>query len=174
MASSTCVLSARFSLRVASERIYTRGWEMAFIRMRSPSRAPPDFFLLGSTLITATVRESDVCRNRLSISSVREDFPDPPVPVMPSTGVFAAIFSSRTGPVAGCGMDVSADSAAVMARAIRRMSMISPNGGWLSQAPEETILPFSAPAGPVIFSRQRCSTSSIMPSRPIERPSSGE
>ena len=39
--SRTCLLSARFDWRVASERMYTRGSWIAFMRMRSPSSAPP-------------------------------------------------------------------------------------------------------------------------------------
>ena len=43
-----------FSLSlVASERIYTRGDEILFILILSPNKAPPVFFLEGSTEMTA-------------------------------------------------------------------------------------------------------------------------
>ena len=68
---------------------------MAFIRMRSPKRAPPVLRLEGSTDTTATrgpTLGSDgspvwVTNLRMT-SSTSDDLPAPPVPVMPRTGAF--------------------------------------------------------------------------------------
>ncbi len=74
--------------RVAKDRIKTRGLLMAFIRILSPKRAPPVFLRVGSQLMTATVVSCCPFKILNISSSVREDFPDPPVPVIPSTGTF--------------------------------------------------------------------------------------
>jgi len=64
--------------------------DMAFMRMRSPSSAPPLLRRLGSMEITAMVKASPWSRRSRRInSSVKLDLPAPPVPVMPSTGVRA-------------------------------------------------------------------------------------
>ncbi len=60
---------------------------MEFILILSPNNAPPVFFLEGSTEITAIVLSVKLFRKRRTISSVTEDFPAPPVPVIPSTGI---------------------------------------------------------------------------------------
>ena len=68
---------------------------IAFMRMRSPSRAPPLLRRDGSIEITATRRLSSWSRRSRRISSsVREDLPAPPVPVMPSTGIVRACASA--------------------------------------------------------------------------------
>ena len=73
--------------RVASERKKTTSGSMLFIRIRSPSSAPPPRRRLGSIASTATRTLSAVSmRSRRTSSSVSEDLPEPPVPVMPSTG----------------------------------------------------------------------------------------
>ena len=87
--------------------------------MRSPSRAPPPRRRVGS-MATQAMRSLSCwsTRRRRTSSSVRLDLPDPPVPVMPSTGVrradaarsSSARSSSVRWPV----------SAAVRARAIGR------------------------------------------------------
>ena len=60
---------------------------MAFMRMRSPSSAPPLLRREGSMEITAMRSASSwSSRKRRMSSSVRLDLPAPPVPVMPSTG----------------------------------------------------------------------------------------
>ena len=89
---SACEISEPAS-RVASERMKTRAWPfhglIAFMRMRSPSRAPPDLRRDGSIETTAMFRRSPWSRRMRRISSsVSEDLPAPPVPVMPSTGTF--------------------------------------------------------------------------------------
>ncbi len=71
-----------------SSALAARHGPMAFMRMRSPSSAPPLLRRLGSMLMTAMCSAS--CwssRKRRISSSVRLLLPAPPVPVMPSTGV---------------------------------------------------------------------------------------
>ena len=89
----TAITSARRSgscppaPRVAIDRKKTRPPSSAFIRIRSPSSAPPPRRRVGSTASTAIRSLSSWSRrNRRSSSSVSDDLPDPPVPVMPSTG----------------------------------------------------------------------------------------
>jgi hypothetical protein len=68
---------------------------MAFMRMRSPNKAPPLLRRDGSMLITATRKLSFWSNRRRRISSsVRLDLPAPPVPVMPSTGIFLVAASA--------------------------------------------------------------------------------
>ncbi len=77
--------------RVASERKNTCGESMAFMRMRSPSSAPPALRRVGSTATTAMRSLSSwSSRKRRISSSVSDDLPEPPVPVMPSTGATLA------------------------------------------------------------------------------------
>ena len=78
--------------RVAKERIKTR-WSdvfqgaMAFMRMRSPSNAPPLLRREGSMEMTAMRKLSSWSKRMRRISSsVSEDLPAPPVPVIPTTG----------------------------------------------------------------------------------------
>ena len=60
---------------------------MAFMRMRSPSRAPPPLRRVGSMARTAMRSLSSwSIRKRRTSSSVSDDLPEPPVPVMPRTG----------------------------------------------------------------------------------------
>ncbi len=67
---------------------------MAFIRMRSPSKAPPLRRREGSTEMMAMVLWSKSARKRRTSSSTSELLPAPPVPVMPSTGmVFRPVIS---------------------------------------------------------------------------------
>ncbi len=62
---------------------------MAFIRIRSPSNAPPVFLLEGSTEITPIYLSGKSIRKRRTNSSTSEDFPAPPVPVIPKHRRFA-------------------------------------------------------------------------------------
>ena len=87
IASPTYLESARLLWRVASERMYTRSLLIAFIRIRSPSSAPPVLRLDGSTEINPICFSGKSIRNLRTNSSTRDDFPAPPVPVIPSTGV---------------------------------------------------------------------------------------
>ncbi len=82
-----------FDALVARLRIYTRSVSILFIRMRSPSKAPPLLILDGSTEIIPMVISSNSVRKRNTISSVSELFPAPPVPVIPSTGIVFSDFA---------------------------------------------------------------------------------
>ena len=71
----------------------TRGLKIEFIRMRSPSKAPPVFRFVGSTETIAIFLSLKSIRKRRTSSSTNEDFPAPPVPVIPRTGVLIFCFS---------------------------------------------------------------------------------
>ena len=60
---------------------------MEFILILSPSNAPPVFLLEGSTEIIAISLSVKSKINLLTSSSTSQDFPAPPVPVIPNTGV---------------------------------------------------------------------------------------
>ena len=77
------------------------GCSIAFIRMRSPSSAPPDLRRDGSIeMMASRSRSCWSSRKRRTSSSVSELLPAPPVPVTPSVGVFAfAAAASRTSRV---------------------------------------------------------------------------
>ena len=75
------------------------GCSIAFMRMRSPSSAPPDLRRDGSIeMIAICSRSCWSSRKRRTSSSVSELLPAPPVPVMPSAGTvaFAAAASSAS------------------------------------------------------------------------------
>ena len=86
--------------RVAKLRIKTRcplspwdSWvvhgEIAFMRIRSPSKAPPLLRREGSMEMTAIRKLSAQSKRKRRInSSVNDDFPAPPVPVIPIVGIF--------------------------------------------------------------------------------------
>ena len=95
-ASETCLDKARLDCRVAKERIYTRSLFMAFIRIRSPNKAPPVFLFDGSTETIAICLSSKSIKKRRTNSSTKEDLPEPPVPVIPRTGTSFFTDSSRT------------------------------------------------------------------------------
>ncbi len=86
--------NSEWESRVARERIYTRLLKIAFIRMRSPSNAPPVFRFVGSMDNIAILLSSTSFKKRRISSSVNELFPAPPVPVIPMTGMF--FFPSST------------------------------------------------------------------------------
>ena len=67
---------------------------MAFILILSPKSAPPVFLLEGSTDTIAMFLFGKSVINLLTNSSTKEDFPAPPVPVIPSTGVSDFVASS--------------------------------------------------------------------------------
>ena len=80
------------------------GCSIAFIRMRSPSSAPPDLRRDGSIeMIAIRSRSCWSRRKRRTSSSVSELLPAPPVPVTPSVGIFAfaAAASSTSRSFAG-------------------------------------------------------------------------
>ena len=124
--SSMFWVRARWAWRVASERMKTRSEPRALRRMRSPSRAPPVFLLVGSTERMAMVRVGWSARKRRTSSSVSDDLPAPPVPVMPRTGAGVGRLVVSTG---------SPSSMRVMAReTANQLSAPAPRG------PVESIL----------------------------------
>ena len=80
---------------MANERIKTLELLIAFIRILSPNKAPPVFLLDGSTEIKPIVFSGKSIKKRRTISSTKDDFPAPPVPVIPKTGVLLSLFFSR-------------------------------------------------------------------------------
>src|SRR5690554_7623467 len=78
IASATCLDKERFDCLVAKERIYTLSFETEFMRILSPSNAPPVFLLEGSTETTAIRLSSKSERKRRTNSSTKDDFPAPP------------------------------------------------------------------------------------------------
>ena len=89
-ASATARESARCARRVASERAKMPGPWIAFMRMRSPSSAPPERRRVGSTSSRPMLRSGCSSRKRQTISSTTLDLPEPPVPVKPTTGAGGA------------------------------------------------------------------------------------
>ena len=67
---------------------------MAFIRILSPKSAPPVLRFDGSTEITPIFFSGKSTKNLRINSSTKEDFPEPPVPVIPSTGACFSVFSA--------------------------------------------------------------------------------
>ncbi len=148
--------------RVASERMKMFGCSMAFIRMRSPSRAPPVRLRDGSIEIRPIFTVSPWSRRkRRTISSVSDDLPAPPVPVMPSTGTSSSAAALSTGSLSA---GAAPFSSSVMTRASKRLSP--------ALRPASTC---SAPGTPAAARSKSdcCTTSLIMPCRPICTPSSG-
>ena len=159
-ASRTCPDNARFAWRVASERMYTRGSLIEFMRIRSPSSAPPVFRLVGSTEMMPIVRSGWSIRKRRTSSSTSDDLPAPPVPVMPRTGTFVRAASARI-PSSSAACSSRQFSAAEISRAIEPASR--------RFAPSSSACPTSRPIGRSL----RRSRSLIIPCSPIARPSSG-
>jgi hypothetical protein len=61
---------------------------MAFMRILSPNNAPPVLRFEGSTDTIPKVLSGKSIKNLLTNSSIKEDLPAPPVPVIPRTGTF--------------------------------------------------------------------------------------
>ncbi len=61
---------------------------MAFIRIRSPNKAPPVFRFEGSTETNPIVFSGKSIKKRLTNSSTKDDLPAPPVPVIPKNWCF--------------------------------------------------------------------------------------
>ena len=161
--------------RVASERMNTDAradpsgrihGPIAFIRMRSPSSAPPLFRRDGSIEITAMASASSWSRRSRRISSsVSDDLPAPPVPVMPSVGtliVSTARYSASRSVANGSSPDV-------LPR--RFSSAVISCASWRRSPPR---MPSSdAGANVERSTSQRSIMSRIIPARPIRWPSSG-
>ncbi|CAI8159306.1 MAG: Uncharacterised protein [Cryomorphaceae bacterium] len=132
---------------------------MAFIRIRSPNKAPPVFLFEGSTDTTAMRLSSKSMVKRRTSSSTIELFPAPPVPVIPRIGVcMAAAFSViDTNACPCCSPQFSA---ALIQRAM--VGLLAPTNS--SKLPGRV-----SPTKKSDFSTR----SLIMPCKPILRPSSG-
>ncbi len=154
--SVSTALVARWARRVASERMNTCSLASAFMRMRSPSRAPPERRRVGSIATTAIRRSGKNRTTRLSSSSVSEDLPAPPVPVMPMTGG-----RFRVLPAALRISAVRAESPPSRTEIVRAICAVSStvSGASLNSGRRQA--------------RTRANTSSIIPSRPSLKPSSG-
>ena len=152
--------------RVARLRMKTRGppcqGAIAFMRIRSPSSAPPLLRRDGSIEMTAMCSRS--CwssRSRRISSSVRLDLPAPPVPVMPRTGVVdAAASASSVARSAGSARPFS--SAVTSCASARQWASVRPRIGAsvVGACTDRSV-------------SQRIIISPIMPARPMRWPSSG-
>ena len=155
----TWALRAKFAWRVAKERINTLPCLMAFIRMRSPNKAPPVFLFEGSTDTTAMRLSVKSMVKRRTSSSTIELFPAPPVPVIPRIGVLIvsalAVISSIS--FACCSPQFSA--------ALIHRAMVA----WSASARASILPGTSSPTKKSDFSTR----SLIIPCKPIFRPSSG-
>ncbi len=152
--------------RVARLRMNTLGpplqEPMAFMRMRSPSSAPPDLRRLGSMEISATRSASSWSSRRRRISSsVRLDLPAPPVPVMPSTG--ALLWAAAACTALSRAASAWLFSSAVMSCASARQAASS--WPWMAS--------IFFGARPDKSLSQRITISPIIPFRPMRWPSSG-
>jgi hypothetical protein len=145
--------------RVASDRKNTCGESIAFIRIRSPSSAPPPRRRVGSIATTATRTLSSWSRrSRRTSSSVSDDLPDPPVPVMPSTGTSRAAATSRTSRRTASGTTPASSEVIVLASA-------------------RTDPPYSSSTGTCALDSATSHSAIIeliMPASPMRWPSSGE
>ena len=63
------------------------------MRILSPNKAPPVFLFEGSTEIIPTVFLGKSTKNLRTNSSTNDDFPAPPVPVIPNTEASFPVFS---------------------------------------------------------------------------------
>ena len=148
--------------RVASERMKMFGCSMAFMRMRSPSSAPPVRLREGSIEIRPILTVSPWSRRkRRTISSVSDDLPAPPVPVMPSTGTVNPAAALRIGSLRA---GASPFSSSVIRRASNRLSPAC--------KPASTCSTPGVPSSATSKS-DCCTTSLIIPCRPMCTPSSG-
>ncbi|TWG89477.1 hypothetical protein L599_004200000050 [Luteimonas sp. J16] len=168
MQSVSTALVATFWRRVAIERMYTRWLRSEFMRMRSPSSAPPVRRRVGSTETTAMRICGKQDRKRLSSSSVTELLPAPPVPVMPMTGVGPAW---PAAPAAHCLRSMASSASeyapSSIAESTRPMAISSSSdgrvpAGWRASA---------ARASRALDTRS--TTSSIISTRPSFMPSLG-
>ena len=159
--------------RVAKLRIKTRcplsAWsacvvhgEIAFMRMRSPSKAPPLLRREGSMEITAMRKLSAQSKRKRRISSsVKEDLPAPPVPVIPIVGIFLPTALARMScskPALSCFPSMAVSSCANARQ-------------WASECP--SMAERACGAKPEISLSQRITISPIIPASPIFCPSSG-
>ena len=134
---------------------------MEFMRILSPRSAPPVFFLEGSTEIIAIFLSGLERRNLRTISSVNEDFPAPPVPVIPIIGMLDPLaFSSMAFTKSSFSSEKFSTAEITCAIDFESSNEI------LSKS--ETVI-----CSPVAKS-DFLTKSSIIPCNPSSRPSSGE
>ncbi|MBA7572146.1 hypothetical protein ES708_13922 [subsurface metagenome] len=133
---------------------------MAFMRILSPSSAPPVFLREGSTEIIARVFFGKSLINRLTNSSIRDDFPAPPVPAIPNTG--GSLYSDSFEILLIKGLAFVIEFSVIdINRAIER---------WFLLRISPVLISATFPAGKsAVFNR-----SFTIPCNPILRPSSGE
>ena len=93
-----------------------RGPWIAFMRIRSPSSAPPVRRRVGSTSSSATLASGRSRRSRSTSSSTTLDLPAPPVPVKPITGAAGRVrrAASAARQPAAAGSSSPADSSCVI------------------------------------------------------------
>ena len=134
---------------------------MEFMRILSPKRAPPVFFLEGSTEIIAIFFSGFERKKRRTISSVKEDFPAPPVPVIPMIGILESLAFSSIA------FTKSSFSSEKFSTAEMTCEMdFESSKEILSKSETEIFSP--------VAKSDFCTKSSIIPCRPSSRPSSGE
>ena len=131
MTSGNAALISLPNSRVARLRMKTRApccqGEMAFMRMRSPKRAPPLLRREGSMEITAMRNWSSwSSRKRRISSSVSDDLPAPPVPVMPITGTVTVWACVRNCILRSCTKGLCASSAVMSCANARQLCSVWP------------------------------------------------
>ena len=150
--------------RLANERMNRFSSARLFIRILSPSRAPPVLLRVGSVASRATFAPG-LSRWILSISSsVRLDFPAPPVPVNPTTGQPSPSLIVRTRLSAARNLSSSAFSA--------RVSNFASSPCWFAEIGPERDLKRAEPRRSIPLASSMASPT--IPVKPISRPSSGE
>ena len=149
---------------LANERMNRLSSARLFIRILSPSSAPPVRLRVGSVARRATLAPGLSRWIRNINSSVRLDFPAPPVPVNPTTGHPESASTERTL----CRTAWNSESSAFSAK-VSNLDM-EPWSSALIALLRELNLEFSSKS---IFRASSIAFSTI-PVRPISLPSSGE
>ena len=138
------------------------------MRILSPNNALPVFLLLGSTDKIAIVLLSKSTKNLRTNSSTNDDFPAPPVPVIPNTGVLFSLISTSTCVIILLASGVLFSTAEINRAMLRYFSceeFFSFNRDNLFSSPFKLI-----PVAKSLFSTR----SFIIPCKPKDLPSSGE
>ena len=128
--------------------------------MRSPNKAPPVLRLEGSTEISPIVFFGKSIKNLRTNSSTKLDFPEPPVPVIPKTGVVADLFFSCI---------LAKDSLAISGKFSAEEIILAILAFPLFFSPLTSSFKTSPMAKSAFFTK-----SFIIPCKPNLRPSSGE
>ena len=133
---------------------------MAFILMRSPNRAPPVLRLEGSTEISPIVFFGKSIKNLRTNSSTKLDFPEPPVPVIPRTGVVLVLFFSCISDNVFLAILGKFSAAEIILAMLPISFFFNPLTSLFKTSP--------------IAKSAFCTKSLIIPCKPNSRPSSGE